>query len=360
MMTTTPYETLVESAARLTGVDAFDDIDDSHVSAASRLLQQNQLALESARRALGPDCVVPLRYEQAFFSQHCDHVSHLRNLARAFRAEAWLAVSRNDFQAAARICMDTLELANATRRGGLVTDLLVGIAISGIAMHALRKIRTKLENSTRRLVIDELHRLEAEREPFAVVVARDRDWELAVGYEDEPCDFTAQELIDPNECGLSEEEQKEILQLLQQMAELPEPDQRKMQRDQDYHILALMRMLAVDLALRDWRDTFGSFPNDLSSLTPQPLAQLPLDPYTENSFIYRRISDASFDLYSTGPKLTDGGGHFGPWPSVAAGCADLCLDADDYCPDCCNFQRPVGLVQRIASAIRRWWCAGRR
>jgi hypothetical protein len=360
MMTTTPYEALVESAARLTGVDALDGIDQTHVSAASGLLQQNQTALASARRALGPECVVPLRYEEAFFPEHCDHVSHLRNLARAFRAEAWLAVSRNDFHAAARIGIDTLELANAARRGGLVTDLLVGNAISGIAMHVLRKIRIKLESGTRRLVIDELHRLEAEREPFAVVVARDRDWDLAVGYEDKPCDFIPRELIDPEECGLSEEEQKEILQLLQQIAELPEPDQRKMQREQDYHILALMRMLAVDLALRDWRDKLGAFPSDLSSLTPQPLAELPLDPYTENSLIYRRTGNASFELYSTGPKLTDGGGHFGPWPNVAAGCADLCLDADDYWPVSCNFQRPVGLVQRIASAIRRWWCTWRR
>jgi hypothetical protein len=72
MMTNTPYETLVESAAQVSGVDALDDIDDSHVSAASRLLQQNQLAPESARRALGPECVVPLRYEEAFVSAHCD------------------------------------------------------------------------------------------------------------------------------------------------------------------------------------------------------------------------------------------------------------------------------------------------
>ena len=38
MMTTTPYETLVASAARLTGVDALDDIHDSRVSAASGLV----------------------------------------------------------------------------------------------------------------------------------------------------------------------------------------------------------------------------------------------------------------------------------------------------------------------------------
>jgi hypothetical protein len=336
MMTSTPYETLVESAAGLTDVEALAGIDEAQVSAVSSLLERNRLPLESARRVLGPECAVPVRYEEAFFSEHCDHFSHLKNLARVFRAETWLAASRNDFRAAARIGIDILELANAVRRGGLVTDLLVGIAISGIAMEALRKIRTRLDNGTRRLVIDELHRLEAEREPFADIVARDRDWEVAVGYADKPCDFASQELTGPGECGLSEEEQKEILQLLQQMADLPETDQRKMQRDQDYHILALMRMLAVDLALRDFHDASGRFPDELLSLTPHPFSRLPFDPYTNQSFIYRQLGVASFCLYSTGPKLSDGSGHFGPWPSVAAGCADLCLDSDDYWPDCCS------------------------
>jgi hypothetical protein len=248
-----PYEKLLESASRLTDMDALAEIDEADAAAISGLLHRNQLALESARRVLGPECVVPIRYEKAFFSEHCDHFSHLRNLARAFHAEAWLAAANNDFRAAARIGIDTLELANAVRRGGLVTDHLVGIAISGIAMDDLRKIRTKLDTGTRRLVIDELQRLEAEREPFADIVARDRDWEVAVGYEDKPCDFMSQGLSDPEECGLSEEEQKELLQFLQQVADLPERDRREMERDQDFHILALMRMLAVDLALRDCR-----------------------------------------------------------------------------------------------------------
>jgi hypothetical protein len=360
MMTSTPYEALVETAAQLTDVEALADLDEAQVSAASILLQRNRLALESARRVLGSECVVPIRYEEAFFSEHCEHFSHLRNLALAFRAETWLAASNNDFRAAARIGIDTLELANAIRRGGLVTDLLVGLSISGIAMDALRKMRTKLDAATRSLVIDELHRLEAEREPFADIVARDQDWDVAVGYGGKPCDFRSQELIDPEECGLSEEEQKEIRQLLQQMAELPETEQRNIRRDQDYRSLALMRMLAVDLALREFHDTFGRLPDELPSLTPQPLSQLPLDPYTEQPFIYRQLDVASFCLYSTGPKLSDGGGHFGPWPSVAAGCADFCLDADDYSPDCCSLQKPLGLIQRTASRLRKWWRAGRR
>ncbi|MDA0657959.1 MAG: hypothetical protein O2931_04600 [Planctomycetota bacterium] len=330
MMTTTPYEALVESAARLTDIDTLARIDASHASTASELLIQNEGALESARRVLGPTCVVSLRYEEAFFAKHCDHLLHLRNLARAFRAEARLAASRNDLRTAARINIDILELANAVRRGGLVVSLNVGIGFSGIAMDILRKIRTKIDHSARRLVIDELHRLEAERESFVDVVARDRDWEIAVGYEDKTFDFMSLKMDDPEECGVSEEEQMAVRQLLQQMSDLPKSDFRKMQSDGDCHILALMRLLAVDLAIRECHATSGSIPNRLSSLTPQPFAELPHDPFTEKSFIYRRINATSFDLYSTGPKLLDGGGHFGPWWDVAAGCADLCLDADNY------------------------------
>ena len=55
--------------------------------------------------------------------------------------------------------------------------------------------------------MDELHRLAGERESFDDVVARDRDWEIAVDYEDKHCDFMSLELDDPEECGLSEEEQ---------------------------------------------------------------------------------------------------------------------------------------------------------
>jgi hypothetical protein len=71
----------------------------------------------------------------------------------------------------------------------------------------------------------------------------------------------------------------------------------------------------------------GSFPSHLSLLTPGILQHVPLDPFTNDSFLYRPIGDAAFCLYSTGPKRFDAGGQFGPWPSVLAGCADLALDA---------------------------------
>lgn len=357
---TTPYEALVASASRLTDTDALAEIDGGDLSAASGFLERNRFALESARHALGQQCAVPLRYEESFFPEHCVHFSHLRNLARAFQVEALWAASSENYGAAARIGIDLLELANAVRRGGLVTDLLVGIAISGIAMEKLRKIRANLDHATRREMISDLQRIEAECEPFADVVARDREWEVAVGYEDQKCDFTSQEPSDPEECGLSAEEQKELHQLLQQMAELPESDRRKMHVDLDRRMIASMRLLVVDLALRTSYESSNSYPIDLSSLVPAILPRLPLDPFTNESFLYRSVGDSSFHLYSTGPKSFDGGGQFGPWPSVAFGCADLCLDAGDYLPDCCAIPRRLGLANRIASAVRMWWRAWRR
>lgn len=360
MVTVTAYEALVQSASRLIDAEAFADIDDGDVSAASGLLERNRPALESARYALSQRCTVPVRYEESFFQDHSDDLPRLRNLAHAFRVEALLAASRGDYRAAALVGIDILDLGNAARRGGLVVDAVVGNAISGVGLDALRKIRTDFDHATRGTLIDILQRVEGEREPFANVVARDREWELAVGYEDEPCDFASQEMGDLGECGLSEDEQKALLQLLQQMADLPESDLRRMELDQDHHILALLRMLGVDLALRSWREISDAFPDRLASLAPSLLPTLPVDPYTDESFIYRPVGGTWFLLYSTGPKAFDGGGEFGPWPSVAAGCTDLCLDTADYWQDCCAIPQRRGVVARIASKIRTFWGEWRR
>jgi hypothetical protein len=330
MVAATPYEALVQSAASLTATDLIADIDGCDLTAVSTFLKGNVDTLELARHALGTKCVVPLRYEESFYSEHVGNFTHLRNLARAFQAEARWAARHRDFGTVAKVGLDILELANSIRRGGLVTDFLVAIAISGIALETLRKNRSRFDGATRYTVIRELQRLETEREPLAEIIARDVRWENAVGHDDEPANFMSRELSDPEECGLSEDEQKEILQLLQQVAELPKSDLQKMHFDQDCRIIALMRMLIIDLALRDQHQSSGYFVEQLSSLAPELVCGIPVDPFTDEPFIYRCADDNSFHLYSTGPKKRDGGGQIGPWPSVVAGCADLFLDAGDY------------------------------
>jgi hypothetical protein len=362
-MTVTPYEALVESASRLVAADSLIEFDEHNISAAASLVEQNRPVFESARHFLSQQCRVPLRYEKEFFADHSEDCSQLRKLARALRAEALFAASRGDYSAAALTGVDILELANAIRRGGLVVDSLISIAISGIALERLRKLRGNLDEATRVTLRDSLQRLEREREPFAAICTRDQDWERAVGWEDAPGDSTELELRDPEECGLSEDQQRAVFSLIQELAERPEPERREMQENQDRHVLALMRMLRVDLALRSWRAQTHSYPSSLALLVPEHLLEVPDDPFTDNSFIYRPVEGGTFLLYSTGPKNTDLGGAFGPWPSVAAGAADLCLDENDYwdsCDGCCVTTVRHGVLFRILSKLRTWWRAWRQ
>jgi hypothetical protein len=332
-MTATPYEALVESASRLVETEAIADLDDHNIAAAAALVERNRPVLDSARRLLGHQCSVPVRYEHSFLPGHVDDFSHLRNLARAFRVESLLAASRDDYAAAALVGVDMLELANAARRGGLIVDLLVGNAISGVAVESLRKFRAKLDETTRRTLRTHLERLEDEREPYDDIYARDQAWEQAVGCKEEPREFTRHVLMEPDECGLSEDEQQQILQCIREMVERPEADKRKMQHDLDHQTLAMTRLLRVDSALRSWYASTKTLPNNLAVLVPQYLEELPPDPFTGDHFIYRPVGSSSFVLYSTGPKKCDGGGSFGHWSSVAAGHADLCLDADEFWED---------------------------
>ena len=117
-----------------------------------------------------------------------------------------------------------------------------------------------------------------------------------------------------------------MCQWVQSFASLPKNEQNAFHADQDRHNIALLRMFTIDLALRSHHHAKSSYPGDLRSLIPDTLSRLPLDPFTVQSFLYRRLSADSFTLYSTGPSKIDHGGVFGPWMMVAAGGADLCLD----------------------------------
>lgn len=306
MAASTSYQTLVEAAASLANMEQIAELGDTSVAAAAAFSRQNHDTLESARRCLGPGCAVTLRFEESFYNEHTGHVSHLRNLALAFRAEAYLAAQGGDYQAAAKSGLDILELANAVRRGGLVTDLLISFAISGIGLETIRAHRKKFDSATRRLLMDRLARLEAECEPIATITARDRDWEAAVGWTDQGCDFASLGLNFPAEDGLSEEEQRQLLQLLQTVADLPQADKESMYLDQDHQVLALMRLLTIDFALLERHLAAGRYPEQLSELVPNFFPRLPLDPFSGESFIYQRVGDAAFYLCSAGSKMDDG------------------------------------------------------
>jgi hypothetical protein len=78
----------------------------------------------------------------------------------------------------------------------------------------------------------------------------------------------------------------------------------------------------IMLALEAYRARNGNYPSALNELTPDILAQLPIDPLSPNGeFKYRLLStDASgpgFVLYSVGADGQDNGGTAAPKPNEA-------------------------------------------
>ena len=74
---------------------------------------------------------------------------------------------------------------------------------------------------------------------------------------------------------------------------------------------AVAKMTDVGMALALFRSDRGEYPDRLDQLTPKFLSSLPVDPFGDGPFHYRRTDDG-FLLYSVGVNgQDDGGSGFG-------------------------------------------------
>jgi hypothetical protein len=64
----------------------------------------------------------------------------------------------------------------------------------------------------------------------------------------------------------------------------------------------------IGLACKIYRNRRGKFPEALNDLSPEILTEIPLDPFTGESLIYRKEGDG-FIVYSVGSNLKDDGGR---------------------------------------------------
>ncbi len=74
---------------------------------------------------------------------------------------------------------------------------------------------------------------------------------------------------------------------------------------------ALHEAAVAIVALKRYRRSTGEYPADLESLVDAAyIDHVPLDPYSDDSLVYRRVGD-NFLLYSVGPDFVDDGGVTG-------------------------------------------------
>jgi len=74
---------------------------------------------------------------------------------------------------------------------------------------------------------------------------------------------------------------------------------------------ALFETARIGMACKIYRDLNGDFPEELSELSPEILEEIPMDPFTGKSYVYRK-EDSGFMVYSVGSNQRDDGGK-GTW-----------------------------------------------
>ena len=329
MVSPTGYQLLVAAGASLTGIAIFAADTEPSDGDITDFLIANHGVLERGRHALQQKCAVPLEYDAGFSQKQGDNFAPLRNLARSFAVEMQAAERLGDFSRAVNIGLNIFDLANATRRGGLVVDSLFAVALEGIVIERTRCIRHRLKPDDATRLANELLRIDASRESFDDVVARDRKWEEAVNYPHEEVDFINSEWPEAEKNGMDKEAEQALRQMLQSLADLPDDELRRIEKQLDDRNLALIRLLALESALICFHARHGIYPPDLCSLTPDYIAAIPDDPFTGAGFQYKR-TPSGFLIYSPGPTGQDSGGTFGSWFGVLSGEADLGVDMYDH------------------------------
>lgn len=358
MTTENGYQDLVGAARSLVMVEAEDLCEEVELAdeQLESFLNANRTALDAARDALARPCRVPLEYSADFYDRHMDDIRGFRDLSRALALEVKHARRARDLNAAAIGGINILDLANAIRNGGLITDLLVSIAINGVGVNLLRQLQNEWSVDQCIQLSAELLRVDGGRESFEDVARRDQDWEqevLPLMNDDTAIDESG---LDSNSDDIDPELREALENVIKEMAELPRDSTLDMQRPLDDRESALTRLLAVDLAVRAYRQVNGRYPKRLGELVPRFIGEIPLDPFDGKPLRYRRHG-ARFSLYSVGPSGSDNGGTVGHWWDVHCGKADLSLQMLDIQPECLAFCASSGVrlspLGRLRSFFRR-------
>ena len=249
------------------------------------LVQESQAALALIRAGINRECRVPLQFTENYLSTHMDELGGFKAAARLLGAEGAVAEADGRVKDAVQAYLDAIRFGQASSRGGLVIDVMVGAGIQAIGVKKLHGLRERLSSAECREIGKILDAIDRESETAALILKRERAYIRRVR-------------------GLW------TTTWFRLMARLPWMKWMNTEPAMENTIFrgqAMLRLLIADLALRHYKLENGSFPNRLAALAPSYLNAIPTDPFTGRDFVYRR-DDSGYRLYSIGPDRTDDGG----------------------------------------------------
>jgi hypothetical protein len=253
------------------------------------LISTNQEALRLFRLGLSQKCQVPI--QAAWINvlmaatnggNHLIDLTSLKRLAQLLNAEGRLAEMEHRPADAARTYIELMRFGNEISRGGFLVHRLVGIACEAIGYVGLVKVVPQLNCEESRPLLAELEKVDNQAVTWNKVMQSEKE-------------FVRREL-------------RQTFNPINQIVGRWQNWQMLKKAEAKHNFtVARRRLLMTELALRCYQSEHGRGPERLDQLAPKYLQQIPTDPFSEQTLIYR-AQGTNWLLYSVGPDGVDEGG----------------------------------------------------
>jgi hypothetical protein len=235
------------------------------------------------RSGLKKQSAVPVTNDANWGNTHLIKMGAHNRIEQLFVGEGIVYLNEGRTNEAARSFADCIVFAHAAHRNGLMIDGLVALACQAMGTRKLVQVAPSVSPDALREILPELIALDQASEPGAAIVQRDREWSrgtygaLHVSWSRLVWDrsFRAREMNFEN---------------------------------RHTHLLASLRLVLAELAVRLHEREYGQPPRELAELvSAKILPAVPLDPFRQQPLLYRSTNQPWL-LYSVGPDGKDDGG----------------------------------------------------
>ena len=266
------------------------------------LVSTNAEPLRLTRLGLSRGCSVPTDSAITNIPGMLADLSNLKSLAHLLVEEGRLAEMEGRYADAAQSYIDAIHFGNEMSRGGPIIVRLVGIACEAIGHTPLSKLVPKLKPEEARRVVVELEKIDNAGVTWAEVRR--------------------------NEKRFAQHQLRQGFNPLTWVMTRPQAwTARRRGEMRNNRIAAHLRLLSVEVALRNYRAEVGRAPTSLGQLVPQCLHSVPRDPFSGRSLVYR-VQGTNWLLYSVGEdRVDDGGKRVGRSSSPAVTRGDIFYDS---------------------------------
>jgi hypothetical protein len=274
------YDDFLKAGTAVSGnVANFSELDHDGLS---QLVSTNAESLRLLRVGLTRQCAVPVTDSTLTnLGVLMADLPRLKNLAELLGAEGRLAEMEGRPADAANSYVNAIRLSNEISKG-LLINRLVGVAIQNIGYIPLVKLVPQLSCEQAKPIIAALVKIDEN----GVI------WDDVLRAERRYARQQFRQTLNP------------VAWLSSWWTNRPLLDKA---RKMHYVILARMRLMAAELALRCYRSAHGNPPDHLEQLSPEYLDHTLLDPFSGQLLAYRR-QGTNWLLYSFGVDRVDDGG----------------------------------------------------